>query len=307
MASGYSYMGRLVIGADMAAAPANDPSLVIRRSDAILEFRPTGGGADWIQIAAATGEFRLRPVTNETNTETGAGQLVYGRDGHLIIPGEYRGMHLVLTASVNPSIRFFNEAASAGSRAWDIVTTATTMAFRSLDDAFGTPVLMASLSRLGDLTVPRSLFQTGGFSSNFAGQVNFDAAVTMQGLLGVSGSISSSTSISAPSLLVSGSQRQTGSITATPTATQHNWTPPGLSTASVIRAGGVAERTVTGIDAQLSGYTALVINDSVSSLIFPAENTGSVAANRFAGGATVAPHRMAMIYRDATVSRWRVS
>lgn len=216
-------------------------------------------------------------------------------------------------------LRLFDSGASAGNRALELTDDANHFLVRFFDDTFTTPFISAQFSRSGNATITNNLTvngtiianqgltQTGsGFDSTFAGTAIFNAAVIMQGTLAVASTISAGL-INADALTVAGPTRLTNVINATPAATQHDWNPPGLAGASVIKASGGSVRTLTGIVAQLSGSTYLLINNGPANLLISGEDTGSAAGNRFAASATIAPHRMVVLYRDLGANRWRVS
>lgn len=241
--------------------------------------------------------------------------------GNEVITGVWQFNNPPLLSDNPARLRFFDSGASPGNRAFEFTNDANHIIFRFFDDTFTTPFTAFQVSRTGGTTAfgalvtqggrltitNQGLTQTGsGFASSFAGTVDFGAAVTMQGLLGVSGPITGG-SINAGALTITGPTRLTNVINATPAASQDDWNPSGLAGASVIKASGGSVRTLTGIVAQISGSTYLLINNGPANLIIAAEDTGSAAGNRFAAGMTILPHRMVVLYRDLGANRWRVS
>jgi len=89
---------------------------------------------------------------------------------------------------------------------------------------------------------------------------------------------------------------------------QDDWSPAGLPTANVIRMDTAANIDITGIVAQPSGATYLVISVGAGNVKFKNESALSVAANRFAIRAdqTVESNEMTLIWYDIASERWRL-
>ncbi len=100
----------------------------------------------------------------------------------------------------------------------------------------------------------------------------------------------------------------TGDITpAQITANTDDYSPTGLSTASVLRLSTDASRDLTGIQGGADGRV-LVLHNVGSFDVVLKDDATSTAANRFQLNAdiTVAPNQSTVIQYDSTSSRWRV-
>jgi hypothetical protein len=101
----------------------------------------------------------------------------------------------------------------------------------------------------------------------------------------------------------------TGDISpAALSADQNDWTPAGLSTASMIRAdGGAAARNITGLGGGGDGRLLAIVNAGTNNVVLVDESASSTAANRFAlgGNVTLAPKQSAILIYDATTAHWR--
>lgn len=104
--------------------------------------------------------------------------------------------------------------------------------------------------------------------------------------------------------------RLSGDITpAQIIATQNDYNPTGLSTASVLRLTVDAARDVTGLQGGADGRIVCVLNaDATNSITLKNENASSTAANRFAIGAdlVISANNGAVLIYDSTSSRWRL-
>lgn len=97
-----------------------------------------------------------------------------------------------------------------------------------------------------------------------------------------------------------------GVITPTQlTANQNDYNPTGLSTASTIRVSSDKVVAITGLQQGLEGQVKVIMNVGSFTINFPAENTGSSAANRFANGFSLLAGRMVAFIYDSVASRWR--
>lgn len=113
--------------------------------------------------------------------------------------------------------------------------------------------------------------------------------------------------IAATSLLSSeGAVVLSGSISASITADQNDWSPTGLSAARIIRLQTDASRTITGLVAQ-SNHILTIINIDTNDAVLAHESGLSSAFNRFIcpGGVnyTLTVGSAATIWHDGT--RWR--
>lgn len=93
------------------------------------------------------------------------------------------------------------------------------------------------------------------------------------------------------------------------TAAQHNYTPTGLSTASVLRLSTNATQDLTGIAGGLDGRWLVLVNVGSQSLTLRSESSSSTPANRFALTAdiTMLPNALVLLLYDITGPnpRWR--
>lgn len=92
------------------------------------------------------------------------------------------------------------------------------------------------------------------------------------------------------------------------TGDQNNYSPTGLSTASILRLSTDAARTITGLAAQPDGTELRIYNVGSFNLTLANESASSTAANRFACGANalIAPGHGSLLWYDITSSRWRL-
>ena len=95
---------------------------------------------------------------------------------------------------------------------------------------------------------------------------------------------------------------------ATLTASQNDYSPTGLATASVLRLATDATRTLTGLAGGADGRVLLVVNVGAQNLVLADESSSSSAANRFGFDASVTlpPEAAATLWYDGTAARWRV-
>jgi len=99
-----------------------------------------------------------------------------------------------------------------------------------------------------------------------------------------------------------------GDINPSVTADQNDWTPTGLSTATIIRADPTATRNITGLTGGADGRIIGIINvNATNALVLKNESASSSAANRFSIGAdiTLSAGQGATFCYDSTSSRWR--
>lgn len=97
-----------------------------------------------------------------------------------------------------------------------------------------------------------------------------------------------------------------GVITPTQlTANQNDYNPTGLATASTVRVSSDKVVAITGMQQGLEGQAKVIMNVGSFTINFPAEHTGSSAANRFANGFTLQPGRMVIFVYDSVAQRWR--
>jgi len=95
---------------------------------------------------------------------------------------------------------------------------------------------------------------------------------------------------------------------ATITATQDNYNPSGLSTATVLRLATDATRTITGLAGGSDGRIIVIHNVGANAIVLGDEAAGSTAGNRFAlsGAVTLLADQSALLQYDSTTSRWRM-
>lgn len=92
------------------------------------------------------------------------------------------------------------------------------------------------------------------------------------------------------------------------TGNQNDWTPTGLSDASVIRLSTDASRTITGLTGGASGRIMTLLNVGSNNAVLSNEDASSTAANRFAlsgGNITLTSGQTITLIYDNTSSRWR--
>ncbi len=92
------------------------------------------------------------------------------------------------------------------------------------------------------------------------------------------------------------------------TATQDNYNPTGLSTASVLRLTTDTSRNITGLAGGADGRVLIIHNVGGFNLVLMDEGGTSTATNRFAlsTNQTVPPDTSVAIQYDGTTQRWRV-
>ena len=92
-------------------------------------------------------------------------------------------------------------------------------------------------------------------------------------------------------------------------ASQNDYNPTGLATASTLRLTSGAAYNITGLVGGAAGRLILVHNIGANNLTLTNEDAGSTAANRFAlrGAASlvVTPNKAVVLQYDATTARWR--
>lgn len=89
-------------------------------------------------------------------------------------------------------------------------------------------------------------------------------------------------------------------------ASTNDWAPAGLATASVIRASGSIDLSITGITAQPTGTILIVDNIGSTNLTLSDASGSSSAANRFSFGSdtVLGPSQSIILRYDGTLSRW---
>lgn len=100
----------------------------------------------------------------------------------------------------------------------------------------------------------------------------------------------------------------TGIITPTQiTASQNNYNPTDLATASTLRLSSDASRNITGLQGGASGRILVLHNVGANNIVLVDESVSSDAANRFAlpGNITFGADEVVVIHYDATSTRWR--
>lgn len=92
------------------------------------------------------------------------------------------------------------------------------------------------------------------------------------------------------------------------TATQNDYNPTGLSTASLVRVNSDAARSITGLAGGADGRSIVIANVGAFSITLEDEDAGSTAGNRFAlaGDLVMAADTAYHLEYDATSSRWRL-
>lgn len=91
------------------------------------------------------------------------------------------------------------------------------------------------------------------------------------------------------------------------TSNQNDYSPTGLSTASVIRITTDASRNITGLAGGADGRTVFLVNVGSFNFVLMDGDTGSSSANRFnlEADITVRPDCIVQLLYDSTSSRWR--
>lgn len=92
------------------------------------------------------------------------------------------------------------------------------------------------------------------------------------------------------------------------TSNQNDYSPTGLSTASVLRLSTDASRDITGLAGGSDGRLLLLHNVGAQNIVLKDESASSTAGNRFALSAdvTLAGDQSTLLQYDSTSSRWRV-
>ena len=127
------------------------------------------------------------------------------------------------------------------------------------------------------------------------------AALTLSSTLNVSGQ----TSVAA--LAASGVITVTGEISPTSlSADQNDYSPSGLSGASVVRQAASSAVTINGLAGGAAGREITWVNISAVAQTFGNERAGSTAANRFSLGVDLVlyPSESAVFRYDSTLARW---
>lgn len=91
------------------------------------------------------------------------------------------------------------------------------------------------------------------------------------------------------------------------TSNQNDYSPSGLSGASVLRLNTDAARSITGLAGGSKGRLLIVHNVGSYDITLSDESGSSTAANRFAlaGDVLIQPDRSVILQYDSTTSRWR--
>lgn len=113
---------------------------------------------------------------------------------------------------------------------------------------------------------------------------------------------------SVTSLAASTTFKLTGIVTPSQiTANQNDYSPTGLSTATVLRLSTDATRNIMGLATGASGRILIIHNVGSFNVALKDESASSAAANRFAlqSDITLVPDGVAVLQYDATSSRWR--
>lgn len=99
-----------------------------------------------------------------------------------------------------------------------------------------------------------------------------------------------------------------GTITpAQITSNQNDYSPTGLSTATILRINSDAARDITGLAGGGKGGVKVITNTGSFTITLKGESASSAAANRFSGSdVSLAAGGTITLYYDATSSRWRV-
>jgi hypothetical protein len=92
------------------------------------------------------------------------------------------------------------------------------------------------------------------------------------------------------------------------TANQNDYNPSGLAASLVLRLSTDASREITGLSGGSDGRVIVIINAGANSITLKDASVASAAGNRFAFGAdlTLAAAQGALLWYDATSSRWRL-
>ena len=92
------------------------------------------------------------------------------------------------------------------------------------------------------------------------------------------------------------------------TASQNDYNPTGVASASVLQLSSDASRTITGLAGGAEGRVVSLINIGSQPIVLADESASSSAANRFTLGAnlTIAAKQAAMLRYDGTATRWRL-
>lgn len=116
------------------------------------------------------------------------------------------------------------------------------------------------------------------------------------------------TSVTTGALTVSGATSLTGVISPTILASnQNDWTPTGISSATILRISASAPVNITGLVAQAGGRVISLQNIGAFPITLTDSDPLSVSANRFTLGQaeTIAPSQGLLIRYDQTSATWR--
>lgn len=108
---------------------------------------------------------------------------------------------------------------------------------------------------------------------------------------------------------IGGSFAEYGDISITIATDQNDWSPTGLSTASIIRLTCGSGDTITGLAGGADGRIITIFNVGSNSATLISESSSSTAANRFktvAGNVRIPVNGLVTLIYDSTTSRWRV-
>jgi hypothetical protein len=275
-------------------------------------------GSDWQLIARADDGSNLGTALLSTRS-TGALTVGYGVNSHLFLPFDNQEIKI----GAGTDLRFYHDGTNSyirndtGSLNFNIGTT-TIAQLRSGGNPFWTVTSSADNAAVGLFVGNTKALRMGATSvrANIEG-VDSTGFGSFQPLR-VGGSelefaVSSTVCMAIETTLAVDVRQQfqlSNAITpAQLTANTDNYSPTGLSTASVLRLSTDASRNLTGIAAQPAGTRLTICNVGTQDLVLIHDAT-STAANRFfcpgSVNKTLNTNDSVDIWYDSSSTRWRV-
>jgi hypothetical protein len=238
-------------------------------------LRSDGTDPLWGQVDLTTDVTGALPVANGGTAATSAANARTNLG--LVINTDVQGYDSDLAALASNSTNGLWARTGAGTGSARTITgTANEITVSNGDGVSGNPTLSlpAALTFTGKTV-------TGG---TFAG-------VATTGTLDIQEALKVSGDISPPQI----------------TASQNDYNPTGLSTATVLRLSSDASRNITGLQGGADGRLLFIVNVDANPIVLKDENASSSAANRFGLGAdlSLSTKQGATLIYDSTSSRWR--
>lgn len=139
----------------VAPNPANAEIIRVtaRTTDTLTILRAQEGTT---ARAIGSGDQIAASITAKTLTDV---ETEFATVARLNAPNTFTGIQRIESAA--PVLMFYETGAPADARLWDIVAYGQTLEFRSLNDAANAVLTQSLLSRSGDLTLARDLYEKG--------------------------------------------------------------------------------------------------------------------------------------------------